>query len=208
MTEPSRVITVAPDWQAWHVVVTEPRTAPDEAERALNWRSEAIVAVMVAAYSALLGSAVGLVWPRLSPQIHLAAAINGSEAASKALLGADLWLGLLGLIAGVVSVALLAVVGRDAGRGPGGMVGLAVGGVLGSLVAAQVGHIVQEPHIVSTLHSSFPGITSHSVKTIIGYFGFRLRLKAVLVAWPVAALIVQSASIALRYHRLDAAQRR
>ena len=202
MTDPSQAAFVQPDWQQWQVTISEQMPAPDAAEATVSWRLEGVVAVLVVAYSVVLGGAVGLIWPRVAPHVHLVQAIDGSEAATKALLGDDMWLALLGVVAGVVSVALLAIVGRDAGAGPGGAVGLAVGGVLGSLVAAQVGHLVQHPHIVSTLQSSFPGITHHSVVAILGYFDFKVRAKAVLLAWPFAAVIVHVAASALRYRRL------
>lgn len=203
MTDPSPAIT-APDWQRWQVTATGPWPAPEVAETTVKWRAEAVVAGLVAVYSVVLGGAVGLLWPRVAPHIRLAPAINGSEAATKALLGDDLWLALLGIVAGVVSVAVLAVVARDAGGGPGGVVGLAVGGLLGSLVAAHVGHLVQHPHITSALRSQFPGITARSVRTILGYFDFKVRAKAVLVAWPLAAVIVHAATAAVRYRRLAA----
>jgi hypothetical protein len=202
VSDPSEALATQPDWQRWQYTVTEPWQAPEAAEAGVKWLPEALVSVLVVAYSVVFGGAVGLIWPRVAPHIRLVAAIDGSEGATKALLGDDLWLALLGVIAGVVSVAVLAVIARDAGGGPGGAVGLAVGGLLGSMVAAQVGHLVQSPHIVSTLRASFPGISHHSVTTIVGYFGFTVRAKAVLVAWPLAAVIVHAAAASLRYRRL------
>jgi hypothetical protein len=202
MSDPSQPMATTPDWQNWQVSFTDPWPAPTATEPAVNWFAEALVGLLVVAYSVVLGAGVGLIWPRVAPHLHLVAAINGSEAATKALLGDDLWLALLGIIAGVVSVALLAIVARDAGDGPGGVVGLAVGGVLGSLVAAQVGHLVQHPHVVASLRSSFPGITRHSVKTILGYFDFKVRANAVLLAWPTAAVLVRVASALVRARQL------
>jgi hypothetical protein len=202
MSDPSPAMAV-PDWQQWQVTVTEPWPAPEATEARVKWRSEVLVGVLVVAYSVVLGGAVGLIWARVAPHIDLVAAINGSEAATKALLGDDMWLALLGIIAGVVSVAVLALVARDAGSGPGAVIGLAVGGLLGSLVAARVGHLVRQPHIVADLHTSFPGITHHSVTVIVGYFDFRVRATAVLVAWPLAAVLVHAAASALRYRRVE-----
>jgi hypothetical protein len=198
--------TATPDWQRWQLAVTEPLPAPVAAEPGVIWGSEAVVTALVVAYSVVLGGVVGLIWPRVAPHLRLVAAINGSEAATKALLGDDMWLGLLGVIAGVVSVAILAVAARDAGGGPGAVVGLAIGGVLGSLVAARVGHLVQSPHVAAALRLSFPGITRHSQATILGYFDFKVRANAVLVAWPLAAVIVHAAAATLRYRRLAAAR--
>jgi hypothetical protein len=202
MSEPPQATVEAPDWQRWRTAVTEVWSARKPNEEPVDWRSESLVATLVVAYSVLLGGAVGLIWPRVAPHIRLVPAINGSEAATKALLGDDMWLAFLGIIAGVVSVALLALIARDASAGPGGVVGLAVGGVLGSLVAAHVGHLEQHPHVAAALRSSFPGITRHSVATILGYFDFKVRATAVLVAWPFAAVAVHGAGASLRYRRL------
>lgn len=202
MSDPSPAMA-APDWQRWQVTLTDPWPAPEAAQAEVNWLSEALVAVLVVAYSVVLGGAVGLIWPRVAPHIRLVEAIDGSEAATKVLLGDDMWLALLGIIAGVLSVAVLALVARDAGGGPGGVIGLAVGGLLGSLVAAHVGNLVQEPHVVAALKSAFPGISAHSVTTISGYFGFKVRAEAVLLAWPIAAVVVHAAAAALRQRRLS-----
>jgi hypothetical protein len=192
----------APDWQQWQVTVPQTWSAPQLADGdAVHWGREAVVAGFVTAYSVVLGGIAGLVWPHLAPHIRLVDAINGSEAASKALLGDDMWLALLGIIAGVLAVAILALVARDAGHGPGGVVGLAVGGVLGSLAAAHVGHLVQQPHIVAALRSSFPGVTHSTITQLLGYFGFRVRARSVLVAWPIAAVAMQLLVLALRHLR-------
>jgi hypothetical protein len=200
---------VVPDWQRWQVNATEGWPVP-VAEPTISWRSETVVAVIVAAYSALLGGAVGIAWSAYAPKIYLprpaahsrlVAAINGSEAAAKVLLGDDMWLALLGILAGLVSVAVLFLVARDSGGGPGGVIGLAVGGVLGSIVAAQLGHHLQQPHVVATLRSSFPGITHHSVTEILSLFTFELRTKAALLAWPITAIVLHAASVLLRYLR-------
>jgi hypothetical protein len=209
VTEPRRVIKVAPDWQPWAptATVTERWIVPEVVDRRVDWAAETAVSVIVTIYSILLGGEVGLLWPWLSPRIRLVDAINGSEAATKALLGDDIWLAGLGIVAGIFSALLLALVARDAGRGPGGAIGLAVGGVLGSLVAARVGHLERQPHIIAALQLSYPGISQHSVSMILGYFDFKVRAREVLVAWPLAGVIVHTLLGALRYGRSTTAER-
>lgn len=201
MSEPSPVIRVAPDWQPWQGASTRSWPAPAYVEPTVKWRLEILVAEVVTLYSLVLGAAVGLVWPRVAPHVALLSAINGSEAATKALLGDDMWLALLGIAAGVLSAALLALVARNDGAGPGGAFGLALGGVCGSLIAAHVGHHIQQPHQIAALRASFPGITPHSLTTILGYFNFKLRTKAVLLAWPLSAVILHAATATIRYQR-------
>jgi hypothetical protein len=197
--------SATPEWQQWQVSATTPWAPQAVVSEPVQWRLELVVAAFVVAYSVILGGIVGLVWPRVAPRIYLPKAhprivdaVNGSEAASKALLGDDMWLTLLAIIAGIVAVGVLALAARDAGGGPGAAVGLAVGGVLGTLVAAHVGHAIAQPHVVHTLRASFPGITNGSVHTIVGYFGFRLRSRSVLFVWPIVAVILHGCAVALR----------
>jgi hypothetical protein len=187
-----------PEWQRWQAGLAQPRPAGKAAQDTVQWPMEVLVGCLVAGFSVVLGAAVGLVWPRVAPHVDLVAALGGSEAATKALLGDDLWLALLGLIAGIVSVAVLNLVARDAAVGPGAVLGLAVGGLLGSLVAAHVGHLVQHPHVVGQLASAYPGISAHAITSVLGYFDFRVRAGAVLLAWPVAAVAMQMGVVLLR----------
>jgi hypothetical protein len=168
-------------------------------------RREATVGIFAIIYSVLLGGAVGEIWPRVAPHVQIVRAIDGSEAAAKALLGDDMWFALLGVAAGVLAVAALLLVARDHGRGPGAVLGLAIGGVLGSFVAAHIGHRIQQPHIVTTLHTQVPHITPRQVKAVLGYFTFEVRTKTVFLAWPVAAVVVHALSLVLRPARQGSA---
>ena len=174
---------------------------PQAAEAAINWRAEGVVALLVATYSAILGAAVGLVWPRVAPQVRVLHAAQGSEAALKALLGDDVWLAFLGILAAAVCTAVLAISARDAGRGPGGMVGLAMGGLLGSLVAVHVGHMSSSPHISGPRVTAFPSPHFDQVTHVLSVLRFTLRDKAALLAWPVAAVGLQAATLIVRYFR-------
>jgi hypothetical protein len=185
-------------WQAWQAPVSATALPPQPAAAPVHWPTEAVVAGFITTFSAVLGAVVGLIWPRVAPHIRLVDAINGSEAASKALLQDDAWLALLGILAGVVVVATITAFVRDLASGPGAIVGLVVGGVLGSLVAAQVGHLVQQPHLTTALTTDFPGITHRSLTQLLGYFGFRVRAQAALLAWPIAALLLHLAVGLLR----------
>ena len=104
----------------------------------INWPGEAVILVLAAAYSTLVGGVMGLIWPRVAPHIDVINAYyEGSVAANKALIGDDVWFGFLGILAAIVCVSTLLLTARDLGRGPGAVLGVAIGGVLGSLVAAR-----------------------------------------------------------------------
>src|SRR5690242_275301 len=75
-----------------------------------DWRQEGVVAGLVAVFSTLLGGAVGPIWHALAPKLDLVAANNGSAAATKALIGDDVWFGFIGIAAGVLCVAVIASV--------------------------------------------------------------------------------------------------
>jgi hypothetical protein len=174
---------------------------------AIRLRAEAVVAVLVAAYSVMLGEVMGLIWPRVAPHIEMLRALEGSEAAAKAVLGDDMWFALLGIVAGLVAVGILLLVGRGAARGPGAVLGLAVGGVLGSLVAAHLGHQIQHPSIVAPrlvadLKALAPRLSHHQILGYLNTFDFTLRADAMLLAWPMTAVIVHAASLVVRSLRL------
>jgi hypothetical protein len=153
-------------------------------------RAEVGLGVVVAAFSALLGAAVGLIWAAGAPRIHLAAALDGSESAAKPLIGDDVRLGLLGIIAGVLVAVIVLVAGRHRDRGPGEALGLAIGGVLGALVAARVGEVSRHHEMVKALAAVVPGVTSKESTRLLGFFGFHVRATGVLMLWPIAALAV------------------
>lgn len=164
----------------------------------VDWLDEARTALLVTAFAALLGSVVGLLWHAIGPQVDIVDATRGSVAAMKALIGDDVWLGILGLLAGVVCVAVLVVVAPDQSRGPGAMLGLAVGGLLGMLVAARVGHRVGHDHLTAVLQTGFPGITPKGVKLVLGYFDFSVRAKGVLLSWPLMSILLNALIVWLR----------
>jgi hypothetical protein len=153
-------------------------------------RAEILLGAVVAAFSALLGAAVGLIWAAGAPRVHLAAAIDGSESAAKPLIGDDVRLAVLGIIAGVLVAVVVLVAGRHRARGPGEVLGLAVGGVLGALVAARVGDVARQQEMVQALAAAVPGVTSGESSRLLGFFGFRVRATGVLMLWPIAAVVV------------------
>jgi hypothetical protein len=149
-------------------------------------------AAVVTAAVTVSGAVVGVIWPSVSPHIALVGAVNGSEATYKALLGDDVRLAQLGLVAGILSVGLLLAVGGRAARGSAAVLGLAVGGLLATAVAARVGVLVRQGPMTHEIRGTFPGVSTHSVHLITGYFGFRLRATGVYVVWPVTAVVLHA----------------
>jgi len=161
---------------------------------------ETVVALFVTAYSTLLGGAVGLVWHAVAPKIALIvtkSAIN-APMTYKVFLSDDLTFALVGVVAGILIVLVLVGIGGDAAHGPGAVIGLAAGGVLGALVAAHVGHQIGQHALTSTIHHYVPTAPAAQVKPFIQEVGFTLRWRVGLFAWPFAAVGVLAGIVALR----------
>jgi hypothetical protein len=178
----SEVLEAGGEWRGRSAPVARP------ADRRLDWRRELTAFGLITVFSALVGGAVGPIWHAVAPQLNLVSANDGSAAATKVLIGDDLWLGLVGILAGVACVLVLAVVARAMLRGPGAVLGLAAGGFLGSLVAAHLGHRVGHHQMVAGLATAFPHAKQHGIRLFLSYYDFRVRARAVLLGWPLAAV--------------------
>lgn len=186
---------VAADLQRWPPPVAAVRAS-------INWRAEALVVILATAYSTLLGALMGLVWPRVAPHIDaINAYFHGSVTANKALLGDDVWFGFLGLLTAVICVVVLRLISADLSRGPGAVIGLAAGGVVGSLVAAHVGTAVQQPHLVASVHAQMANVKATDITRILYYFNFKLRTNEMLLAWPITTVVLVGISVIVRYLR-------
>jgi hypothetical protein len=162
-------------------------------------RAEAMIAVVVAAYSAIAGGVAGIVWEQLGAGAPLITMKGGLYIESyKFLLGDDVTFGLVALVAGLVVALAVVVVGRDAGTGPGAVIGLAVGGVLGALVAAHVGHELGHQALVSRVLADAPGANPTTVGKSVSGYDFTLHWRIGLVTWPFAAVGVIAGVAALR----------
>ena len=176
--------------------MSEYRSATSVIRQQVWLRRELLVTAFVVAYSAIAGGAAGAVWQAAATHIHLGVAggstgaINGSEASMKALLDDDMQFALIGLIVGALLSAVLVITMRNHVAGPGAVVGLVIGGVLGSIIAAHIGGMARHASFAATLRHAFPGITPGSIADLRSDFGFRVRARGLMLAWPAAALVV------------------
>lgn len=157
-----------------------PAFAPAEVVR---WPHDGLVALLTATLVTLAGSVLGLIWSATAPKLSLRAVAAGSEATFKSQIGADGRFLLLGIVAGVICAGVVVALGE---RGPGAVLGLAVGGLLAALVANRVGVVAQHDATLSALRSL--GIP-HSAR-VLDLVDFRVRALGVLLGWPLAALVV------------------
>ena len=177
----------ADPWRApdpWHVTASAYQPPTYQPVEVLRWPHDGIVALLTTALVTIAGAVMGLIWSATAPKLSLTAVVAGSEATFKSQVAADGRFLLLGIVAGVISAGVLVALGE---RGPGAVIGLAVGGVLAALVANRIGVIAQHDATMSALRSL--GIP-HSSR-VLDLVGFRVRAQGVLLAWPLAALVVQ-----------------
>ncbi|MEU9863143.1 DUF2567 domain-containing protein [Streptomyces sp. NPDC047971] len=149
-------------------------------------------AAVVAAVSAVAGAALGLLWLWLAPRVSLisdgkAVFLRHSEGESA--IGADGTFVLLALAFGAVAAGLVFLIHRHGGVAL--VMGLAVGGVLGSLLGWGVGTLLGPTHdVVAHAKEVGPNVV----------FDAPLKLEmwaGAMLAWPIAAMIVHLALTAL-----------
>ena len=134
-------------------------------------------------WSALAGLPVGLLWWLMAPLPRIAKRADGLYRAggegNEAAIAADGWFALLAALAGVVTALVVYLMTRPGRVLP--LVGLAVGGLLGAVVAWRFGALLGPGPITSTARDLAVGAR----------FDGPLDISAlgVLLAWPLAAVI-------------------
>lgn len=166
-----------PDWRP------EPYAGygPLPPRRPLLERGDLLAGALTAVIGLLLGGPVGLVWEAISPHLHLAAAVDGSEEAFRAEVAADGRFLVISAVVGVLCGVAALVLARR--RGPGVVAGLVAGGLLGAAVAARLGQHARHDTILSALEKL--GASEGALPVV----DFRLRTLGLLVVWPLVAAV-------------------
>lgn len=154
-------------------------------------RKELLHAAVVALLTVVAGIALGLLWLWLAPRVPLvsddtAVFLNDSE--GEEAIGADGTFALLALAFGAVSAALVLLYQRRGGIAL--VVGLAVGGLLASVLAWRLG-VFFGPDQDVVAHARAVG------KGVVFDAPLDLHAKGALLAWPLAAMIVHLALTAM-----------
>jgi hypothetical protein len=151
-------------------------------------RADLRAGLLVGLGCAVAGVVVGVAWRLVVPLAVLEKDAAGvvQVAGAETEVAADGWFAVLAALAGVLA-AVAAVLLLRTGR-LGALVGLAVGGLVGALVAWRVGLLLSPPEIAASAKAARVGDT----------FEGPLRLSAlgVLLAWPTAAVITFFAIVA------------
>ncbi|HEU5033357.1 MAG TPA: hypothetical protein VFT62_01220 [Mycobacteriales bacterium] len=186
----------ARDLSPWHVTVTE-RRQPEPRPPLVRWRDDGRdFALAVVASVMLLGPAVGLIWAAVAPRLSLLDVAGGSEEAFRADIGADFRFLVIAVIAGVVCALVAGVLRRE---GPGIILGLGVGGLAAAFVADRVGYLAARGDQLAALH--LLGVPARVFEDA-GIDPFlELRALAIVVVWPLVAVVLHTLVQALRARR-------
>ncbi|MFF8812099.1 hypothetical protein [Streptomyces pactum] len=148
---------------------------------------ELVEAALVALAVGLLGIALGLLWLWLAPRVELVSdgrAVYMKNSEAEDAIGADGRFVLLGLALGALSAVAVFLFRRQGGIPL--VLGLAVGGLLASVVAWRLGvHLGHEGDILRRAREVGPGVAFDK--------SLELRAKGALLAWPAAAMAVHLA---------------
>ncbi|MGW2276889.1 ABC transporter permease [Streptomyces sp. NPDC001770] len=156
------------------------QSPPDRAETRAEAGRAAVVTVLVA----VAGVALGLLWLWLSPRIPLISddtAVYLKDSEGEEAIGADGTFALLAAGFGVVSAVVVYLLRRTGGIPT--VVGLALGGLLGALLAWWLGtSFGPTSDVVAHAKEAGKGVTFDAP--------LELNAKGALLAWPVAAMVV------------------
>ncbi|MFE7565778.1 DUF2567 domain-containing protein [Streptomyces sp. NPDC057539] len=162
-----------------------------EAEKGPDMATELRQSVVVMVAVALSGLALGLLWLWLSPRIPLISdetAVFLKDTEGEEAIAVDGTFLLLALAFGVVSALLVFLFRRRGGIAL--VVGLALGGLLGAVLAWRIGvWFGPTSDVVAHARAVGKGVTFDAP--------LELNAKGALLAWPIAAMVVQLALTAL-----------
>jgi hypothetical protein len=142
---------------------------------------EAVAAVLTAVGCVLVAGPLGLLWAGVSPRVEVLVAAPGdvdlADPTTTGFIAADgTFFGLV-LAAGMVTGLVAYLLGRR--HGPGVVLGLLLGGLLGAEVARRTGQLVGAEEARSAVQAGREGVVELAV---------RLRARSAQVGWALAAL--------------------
>lgn len=148
-----------------------------------------VAGIVAAAIMLVAGIPFGLLWGATAPKVDVADLLdNGAETALEAAPAADLRFALIGAVFGLVAGLIAIWRGRRAGWPL--PVGLFLGGLGGSLIAGQVGHLLESDRALKAV----PPNASPVVRQVVDV---TVRAQGVHAVYPLVALVVFLVLVAL-----------
>jgi hypothetical protein len=132
------------------------------------------------------GPLLGLLWAAISPRLDVAAGISGSETAFTTQADIDATFGFIGLAAGIVAGVIARWRAADGGWPV--PLGLAGGGLVGSLLAGWIGHLVRSP-------AALRHLPPHAPAYVAGLVDVKVRATGLYFVLPATAVIVLAVAI-------------
>jgi hypothetical protein len=162
---------------------TEPRagTDPATARSYFGLRRHHLAGLVCALAMVAAGPVLGLIWAALAPRLDVAAGIGGSEIAFSVQSDIDAYFAAVCAVAGLIGGALACW--RAASAGWPVPVGLALGGLGGSLLAGLVGHLRRSPQVLKALPDNAGPVVTDIVD-------MKVRSTGLYLVLPVSALLV------------------
>lgn len=160
---------------------------PGPAAAATGPSADVVAGVVTAVAVVLLGAPAGLLWAHVAPHAAFVLTPDGAglvDPEDRAFLTADVVLGAIMLVLGVVSGLVAHAVHRA--HGPAVVVGLLVGGLASAWVASHTGAMVGKDAFAAAQLAVAHGAPAGAVRR----GPLQLRATGLLVVWPVAALAV------------------
>jgi hypothetical protein len=166
-----------------------PTPPPRPPRSSLATTGDVVAAIVAAAIMLAAGVPFGLLWGATAPKVNVPDLLdNSAETALEAAPAADARFALIGAVFGLV--AGLIAVWRARRAGWPLPVGLFLGGLGGSLIAGQVGHLLESDKALETV----PATANPLVRQVVDVM---VRADGVHAVYPLVALLVFLALVAL-----------
>jgi hypothetical protein len=149
--------------------------------RYFGLRRDHVAGLCCALVMVVAGPILGLIWAAAAPRLDVAAGIGGSEAAFGAQGDIDAYFAIICAAAGLLVGA--AAYWRAADAGWPVPVGLALGGLGGSLLAGLVGHLRRSPQVRRALPDDAGPV-------VVDLFDMKVRSPGLYLVLPLTALFV------------------
>ncbi|WP_018500037.1 hypothetical protein [Parafrankia discariae] len=170
-------------------VVAEPAaagSAPERSAEPLTTRAGLLAGLVCALAMVLVGPLLGLLWSVSAPRLDVQAVLSGAMSVFGVQSTVDAYFAMICAVAGLLGGLVAYLRAADAGWPV--PIGLAVGGIGGSLLAGWVGHLRRSGQVLDAL----PANATPLLRDLVD---FQVRATGLYLILPGAALLVLSVAL-------------